>query len=105
MTGYVDFEKRQERLPTFAERASREELERLGVADVYVAPDDAPREFWQALLQAVHSGVLAEKMFEYDYGESWWNEFRWQNGWPEKSRGELASAFSWLILDGGMSFL
>ena len=104
MANYRSFRDRRDRLPTFAERVQRADLDERGVADVHVPLGEAPAEFWIALLQAVHWQVCSEDALGGDPGVTWWQELRWQHGWPEKERPELASLFRGIVLRGSLPF-
>lgn len=98
------FRSRQSREPTFAEVREARRLEAEGVADVYVAPDAAPVEFWRAARQASYAQLLPRERFSSGVGVAWWSEFRWQHGWPEHPDHQLANLFELFIADGGPDY-
>ena len=95
---------REARKPTATEVRRQREIEEQGVADVYLPVEQAPPEFWQALVQATHWVVMSEDNFDTESGSQWWDELRWHQGWPEL-RQPTAYAFAQLVGDGRTSFL
>jgi len=96
---------REARKPTAAEVRRQREIEEQGLTDVYVPVEKAPAEFWEALVQATHRVVMAEDTFNNTpFGRQWWDEFRWQQGWPAL-QGAPSNAFAWLVREGGVAFL
>ena len=95
---------RKARKPTAAETRRQREIEEQGLTDVYVPVEKAPEGFWEALLQATHWVVMSESNFVGLTGRQWWNELRWQEGWPEIDKGVIGRAFAQLVRDGTTSF-
>lgn len=95
---------RKARKPTAAEARRQRETEDQGIADVYLPVEQAPGEFWRALVQATHRAVMAEEDFETESGNQWWDELRWHQGWPEL-RQSTAYAFGQLVSEGRTPFL
>ena len=94
---------RKARKPTAAETRRQREIEEQGLTDVYVPVEKAPEGFWEALLQATHWVVMSESNFVGLTGRQWWNELRWQEGWPEIDKGVIGRAFAQLVRDGTTS--
>jgi len=57
---YRDFRTGEPRAATWAERERIDRLREAGTEDVFVDPDDAPYEFWNVLVEATFSFVLAD---------------------------------------------
>lgn len=96
---------RKARKPTAAEARRQREIEEQGLTDVYLPVEKAPTAFWEALIQATHWVVLSESAFADRAGLQWWNELRWQEGWPEIDHPLIGRAFNQLVRDGTTSFL
>jgi hypothetical protein len=79
MTGLHRFQDREPRPPTWAERERAEALRELGVEDVYVEPSDAPKEFWNTLLEALYWTVLGQD--QTSQWIDWQREVRYATGW------------------------
>jgi hypothetical protein len=101
---FRSFIERRVRPPTAAEARRQRDLEEAGISDVYISVESAPQSFWEAVLQATHWSVVAETNFSRGVGRDWWNELRWQEGWPPLDAGGLAKAYAKLIRDGVLPF-
>ena len=105
MPEYCSFQDRKPRPPTAAEARRQRQLEERGLTDVYVPVDEAPAEFWEAVLQATHWQILGESNFDGLAGNNWWAELRWQEGSPDIHSEARGKAYSWLVREGRTSFL
>lgn len=105
MPDFLTFRDRSPRPPTAAEVRRRRELEEKGIIDVYVSLNEAPRSFWEAILQATHWCLVSETSFQSTIGKDWWDELRWQEGWPAIPDGSFGGAYAMLIRDGRAVFL
>ncbi len=97
--------RREARKPTAAEARRQREIEEQGLTDVYVPVEKAPTGFWEAIIQATHWVVISEGNFAGPTGRQWWDELRWQEGWPEIGHLVIGRAFAQLVRDGTTSFL
>ena len=50
--------------------------------DVFLAPEDAPAEFWQSVAYATDALLLAFSTPSSNYWVKWAQEFPWSTGWP-----------------------
>lgn len=105
MPEYRSFHTREQRPPTAAEARRERELEATGLADVYIPVEQAPPNFWECLLQATHWTLLSKEGFESATGQIWWDEVRWQEGWPSLPQHARPDAYAMLVRDGSVSFL
>lgn len=105
MPEFRSFYYRGARKPTAAEARRQREREEQGLTDVYVPVEKAPDGFWEALIQATHWAVKSESGFAGPIGIRWWDELRWQEGWPDIDPGNIGAAFVYLVRDGRTSFL
>lgn len=75
----------ESRAPTWADRERAAALREQGLEDVYVAPDDAPDEFWRIIDIATHNwlaGPGATGMWS-----DWEREVRFATGWAPFVKG------------------
>lgn len=106
MPEYRSLRDRKPRPPTAAEVHRQRDLEERGLSDVYLPLEEAPAEFWQAIVHATHWTIMSEDNFSAPGpGWYWWNELRWQEGWPEIDDEDRGDAYSWLVREGRTSFL
>ena len=105
MPEYRSFLAREQRPPTAAEARRDQELEASGLADVYIPVEQAPPGFWECILQATHRTLLPEQAFDGSWGQRWWDELRWQEGWPPLPPRALPETYAALLRDGSVSFV
>lgn len=83
------------RPPTWAERDRIEQLRAEGIEDVYLDPEEAPREFWNTIIEATYWAALRRDSAGW---EAWEQELRYATGW---SFGETrVSLFESIVRDG-----
>lgn len=105
MPEYRTFRDRSSRLPTAAEVQRARELMDSGVADVFVPLDRAPAQYWEAMLQAVTWSVMSLKNFASPTGRTWWDELRWQEGWPPIDvLSSIPTTFEGIVRRGAIPF-
>jgi hypothetical protein len=84
---------------TWAERDREALLRNQGIADVYVQPEEAPQEFWQAVVVAIHFRVLTEAPYDQDKWDKWAREYRWATGLPNFDCS-VSKAFTRIVQEG-----
>ena len=96
---------RSARQATAAEARRQRELEDRGVTDVYAPVEEAPAQFWEAVLQATLWAVLTVDYFNSTEGRDWWDELGWHEGWPPIRQSTIADTYANIIRHGGVPFL
>jgi len=80
MAGFRTFHGGEPRPPTWAERDLAQALREEGVEDVYVEPERAPQEFWEALMVTI-GYFLAPSTPSSDAWREWEREITYATGW------------------------
>lgn len=100
MSGFRDFHEGEPRPPTWAERDRVQALREEGIEDVYVEPEKAPQEFWEALMVTVDY-FLAPSSPSSDTWKQWKREISYASGWTVSLRPR--EAFENLVRTGKLN--
>jgi hypothetical protein len=84
MSDYRSLTQQEPRPPTWAEREREDRFVAEGIADVYLPPDQAPDEFWNAVQTATLHLLASETAVAV--WNRWVAEMAFAFGWPEVGR-------------------
>jgi hypothetical protein len=97
MSDFRTFHGGEPRPPTWAERERINALREEGVEDVYVEPEAAPQEFWQALMETIDYFLAPSKAFSTTW-EAWRREIAYATGLS--FRLDPQATFEAIVRDG-----